>query len=227
MSNCELCSVGKTNECDICKPNYILDKLSQSVCVPKTNSTPICTSPKCLCPLDQINIDGNCSKCLVPNCRLCAANNQNECDICLSGYVLDHLTLSQCVPKTNSVPICTEGKCPCAPYDLNIEGQCTHCQVDNCQLCSAQNPNECDVCKPTYVLDHLTLTKCLAHSNSTTNCNVQSCSCSPFDLTINGVCYSCDAANCLLCNPKNRTECDVCENEYILDKLTLKSCVLK
>ena len=132
------------------------------------------------------------------NCLLCSIGNANECDVCKSGYILDKLTQSICVLPNHSTPVCTAASCKCtSPFQINNNGTCSLCAVSNCRLCSAMNPNECDICSDGYKLDKLSQTICvsLAHQNSSLTCTSANglCSCSPFTVSNNSLCVQCAA----------------------------------
>ena len=142
-------------------------------------------------------------------------------------FVLDQLTKSSCYLATNPSLTCTSQACACSAYQVYKDGYCVSCQAKNCLLCSLNDPQQCDVCQKGYVLDSLTKTECVPQQNFSLSCLSNSCSCSPFQVNINGVCTDCKASNCLLCSATDATECDVCKNGYVLDTLTKKTCVLK
>lgn len=125
VSNCRLCSVGNQNECDVCKTGYVLDHLTNTICVKASQIS--CTQKSCTCQPYQVNINGSCKNCQVKNCTLCAVGNNMECDICSTGYVLDQLTKSICVPITNSSLSCTSIACQCEPNQSKVNGVCKSC----------------------------------------------------------------------------------------------------
>lgn len=156
----------------------------------------------CKCPPTSSLINGSCKKCQVSNCILCSLENDKECDVCKTGYVLDSLTKSECVPVQNNILSCTSKACSCSVYEVYKDGYCQSCQVKNCLLCSINDTTQCDVCQKGYVLDQLTQTQCVPKKNASLLCSQSSssCSCSPYQVNVNGVCTNCAVSNCLLCS---------------------------
>ena len=77
VSNCLLCSVGKLNECDVCKTGYVLDALTKSSCVSLNNNPLVCNSMTCHCSPYQSYVNGACQNCSVLGCLLCSATNNH------------------------------------------------------------------------------------------------------------------------------------------------------
>ena len=84
------------------------------------NSSLICTAKTCTCSAYQINNNGACLDCNVPNCLLCSVDNKNECDVCKSGFILDKLTHTVCLAPLNSILLCTAQQAQCGPYQVKI-----------------------------------------------------------------------------------------------------------
>lgn len=63
--------------------------------------------------------------------------------------------------------------------------------------------------------------------NQSLSCTSAPCLCSVYEVYKDGKCVFCKVKNCLLCSINDPTQCDVCKSGYVLDKLTLNSCVPK
>lgn len=123
----------------------IMRRMSNWICVRRVNKIGLRESSTCdsvlhinycTCLPYQIKQKGICVNCSVANCRLCSIDSPLECDICASGYILDSLTKTSCVPAIMSQPVCISRSCLCQVNEIYISGTCTACSVSNCRLCN-------------------------------------------------------------------------------------------
>jgi hypothetical protein len=176
------------------------------------NQTNFCSS--CVAPY-QTNSQGNCVVCNVNNCLNCPSSNY--CSACSGGFsvsvngdqcLLCSLPNCQYCSTITSCSICQPG------YFFDITGSnCITCNVPNCLSC--QGNNACFTCAPNYILTvnlTCTLSAC-SYPCSTCNLNGSCLTCvSPPYQTIpsNGICYSCNVANCAICS-FNSSSCSTCQ----------------
>ncbi|EGR33806.1 leishmanolysin family protein, putative [Ichthyophthirius multifiliis] len=173
------------------------------------------------CPQGFYGKDGNCEPCH-NSCSRCTGPLLNQCTKC---QFLTLLQDNQCVEQ------CDEKQGYKSNYDLRIcESQSsTKCQ-GNCQTCEKKNSPLCITCKQGFYkqADKSCQNTCAIGSQLTQNS--QECV-KPFDGCLqykdSNTCIKCDTSknyrlgsdkkctlcnqNCSQCNPKNPSECLVCE----------------
>ena len=215
-SNCLLCQ-SNYSICDECNSTYYLK--DSSICVDCPGPCNKCLNETacldCVFAADYNQTSMECS---------CINNsdynsNDNECQ-CTSGYGHDgnssciecsQLNCLDCPNNYSDCELCNNS------YFLNDTFDCVECP-DLCANCSSLN--NCSECvQSAYLNENLT---CVCIGNSTFNQTTDICECNAgFGYNSNmSNCAECNKSNCLVCENDYLT-CEVCEDTYYLNNLNV------
>ena len=171
--NCNICT-NKGETCVKCSNGYVLNS-EGTKCIPLP------------CPDGTLEVDGQCQKCLVDNCKNCPIST-NVCGLCEKEKIL--------VNEYKCGDSCPEGEYK--ELVKNKEGYyyCEKCADSNCLLCN--DGKSCEKCNNGKVLYN---NKC-----------IDTCP-NGYYADENGRCVECSFEHCKTCNKDN---CFDCKGDYKL-----------
>lgn len=154
----------ESRECQLCDKGFALTKQTNS-CTPISLENCFQISDEGLCASCEshyyLTKEGVCEPCSkeLQHCSYCTTGGEEfECASCRTGFSLNKNVCVQCPLNCD---YCHEGKCTACIYGYYRDqesGQCTKCEIENCEYCEGKNV--CRLCASGYYFDGKSL-KCV------------------------------------------------------------------